>query len=236
MVSRSRGTFRLEAPQRHRVLGQHQGQRLEGGGRPERRPARQQIVKDGPQRIHVGRRAEGLDLALGLFGRHVGRGAHDDPGLGLPGLALELLGQAEVGDLEDTLFQGRVGLAAQQHVGRLEVAVQNAVGVGGVHGPRQGLDQLRRLQGVKGGAVKAVGETAALDVFQREEGLAVGLPDIVDLHDVRVLQPRHRLGFPAKTLQLLRAGVGPGADHLQGDHALQPQVPGLVDDPHAATP
>ena len=57
----------------------------------------------------------------------------------------------------------------------------------------------------------------------------------VNLHDVGVLQPRHGLGFDPKAGQFLGTAVAAGPNHLQCHRPLQGQVPGPVDDPHAAT-
>ena len=43
-----------------------------------------------------------------------------------------------------------------------------------------------------------------------------------------------RLGLGAEAGQLLRAGIRAGQDHLQGDDAVQAELPRLVDDAHAA--
>ena len=56
----------------------------------------------------------------------------------------------------------------------------------------------------------------------------------MDLHDVRMLQPRHRLGLDAEARQLPRPGMAAGQHHLERHGALQGQMPGLVDDAHAA--
>src|SRR5262249_35153726 len=42
------------------------------------------------------------------------------------------------------------------------------------------------------------------------------------------------LGLGLEAGPLVRAGMRPGQDHLQRDHAVQGQVPRLVDDAHAA--
>ena len=47
------------------------------------------------------------------------------------------------------------------------------------------------------------------------------LADLVDLHDVRVLQPGDRLGLGAEARELRRPGVGAGEDHLEGDEAVR---------------
>ena len=65
-------------------------------------------------------------------------------------------------------------------------------------------------------------------------GMAAGLADLVNLHDVRMLQPRHRLRFDAEAGQLARFGVAAGQHHLERDGAFQGQLMGLVHDSHAA--
>ena len=66
-----------------------------------------------------------------------------------------------------------------------------------------------------------------------DEGEAVDLADLVDLHDIGVMEPRDRFRLEPETVQLLRPGLEAGPDHLQGDQTLQLSLPGLVDHPHA---
>ena len=72
------------------------------------------------------------------------------------------------------------------------------------------------------------------DVLQLEEGQAVGLADVVDLDDVGVLELGDGLGLGQEAGGGDGVGVGAGQDHLQGAGAVQADLPGLVDDPHAA--
>ncbi len=70
--------------------------------------------------------------------------------------------------------------------------------VGIVHGAGQGLDEpgrgLHRLRL----AGELLGQAAAVDVFQHQVGPAVVLAHLVDLHDVRMLQPGDRAGLGAE--------------------------------------
>ena len=84
----------------------------------ERRPERQQLVEGQPQRVDVG---AGVALAAEPLGRHVAERAQDVAGLGQA--VVLRLGQAEVGDPDDA----RV---VEQQVRRLDVAVDDAAGVG----------------------------------------------------------------------------------------------------------
>ena len=112
--------------------------------------------------------------------------------------------------------------------------MHDAALVGGVHGAGQGFDQRGGVARRQRGAVELLRQAAAVDVFQREVRQAFVLADFVDLHDVRVLQARDGFGFGAESSPLVRRGVLAGQDHLQGDDAVERDLPGLVDDAHAA--
>jgi hypothetical protein len=56
----------------------------------------------------------------------------------------------------------------------------------------------------------------------------------MDLHDVGVLQASDGLRLDAEAGQVCLAGVCPRQDHLEGHDAVQLDLPGLVDDAHAA--
>ena len=140
--------------------------------------AAEQGVEHRAQAVHVARRAEPVELPLGLLGAHEGRSAERRPGDGVGRAALaqgrqhcaagpgrfrfsagaratsgtgaigalgpaEHLGQAPVDDQ-------RLVVRAEQHVGRLQIAVQHppAVGIGhrvaDAHEPAQQLPQLQR--------------------------------------------------------------------------------------------
>ena len=77
-------------------------------------------------------------------------------------------------------------------------------------------------------------QVAALDQLHREVRPAVHLAGVVDLHDVGVMQRGNRLRLAQESFPLRRQGIGAGQQHFQGDGSLQPQMPGPVDDAHAA--
>ena len=64
--------------------------------------------------------------------------------------------------------------------------------------------------------------------------LAVVLADLVDRHDAGVVEQRDRLGLVLEPPQLVVAGQDAGPDHLQGDGPVEADLPGPVDDAHAA--
>src|SRR5262249_2720727 len=57
---------------------------------------------------------------------------------------------------------------------------------------------------------------------------------VVHLHDAGVLHLRDRLRLRQEARAIVRGGVPARQDHLQRARAAQAQLPGLVDDAHAA--
>ena len=108
--------------------------------------------------------------------------------------------------------------------------------VGHRHGARQGLDELGGRPGTRRALADPLVETASVDQLQREERQAVVLAGLVDLDDIGMRELGDGLGLGAESRQAHGTHVHPGEDHLQGDHALQTPVPGLVDHAHAAAP
>src|SRR5439155_3765721 len=125
-------------------------------------------------------------------------------------------------------------LLLQQDVARLEVAVDDALGVGVVGRGGDAGGQGGGRGGRPGGAVEALGEAAAGAVLHREVRPAGVLAGLVDGGDGRVLQPGDRLGLGAEAGQVGGGGVAAGEDHLQRDEAVERPLAGEVDDAHAA--
>jgi hypothetical protein len=142
-------------------------------------------------------------------------------------LLVHILGQAEVGQLGDAI-------GAEQHVGRLEVAMDDSFVMCKGDGPRQCLHHLGSLARWQRHTVHLALETAAVEVLQREEGLAFVLTDFVNRDDIRVLQLSDGLGLDQKAGQLCFAGMRARENHLEGDEAVEAQVLRLVDHTHAA--
>ena len=90
----------IHARRRHRLCRKDASLGFRGRFAVERRPAREQLVQDGAERIDVHRRPDRARFAKGLLGCHVAGGAQTCPG------GRELvpffggLRQAEVADLE----------------------------------------------------------------------------------------------------------------------------------------
>ena len=78
-------------------------------------------------------------------------------------------------------------------------------------------------------------QAVAVDQFEGEEWFAVMRADFVDVDDVGMLEPGHRLGLGAKAGQIAFGGEVPGQDHLKGHEPVEPVLAGLVNHTHAAT-
>ena len=103
-----------------------------------------------------------------------------------------------------------------------------------MNGAAERLDRLGRVLRALRFAIEFGVEVAAVDEFEREVRRAVVFADIVDLHDVRVVQLRDRFGFRTKPFEVRFADIRPTDNHLQRDDAVEVNVPRFVDDPHAA--
>ena len=143
------------------------------------------------------------------------------------GVGLQPLDQAEVGDLGRTV-------AGQEDVRRLDVAVDDPPAMGHVHGPGQRLDDPRRVLDGLRFAGDPLGQAASLEELQREIRQAVVLADLEDLDDVGVVDGSDGAGLGLEAGQVVWLCTGAGLDHLQRDQALEPEMPRLVHDPHAA--
>ena len=144
----------------------------------------------------------------------------------VPGDFLGNLGQPEVEHLHATV-------PGEHHVGRLEVAVDDALVVGGgqrigdgdaaVKDPRQG---------------KAVGgddlvQALAFDQFHREKAHAGVFLHGIERDDVRMVQARDRLRFALEALEAGGVGGHVGGKDLEGNVAVEARVAGAV---HLAHP
>ena len=203
-------------------------QGLEHRDASERRPAGEQLVEDRPQTVNVGRGAHLLAFALGLLGGHVTGRPDDRPADRQGGGAFGPLHQPEIGHLGDVV-------AAQENVAGLDVAMDQAPRVRGRDAARQTLDQTRRAFRGQGSAVQPLLQAPPLQVFQLQVREPADLAEGVDLDHVRMLQLGDGLGFILKPLSRRGVGVRAGQDHLQRADAVEPDLPGLVNDAHPAT-
>ena len=199
-----------------------------GAGRLERRPAGDQRIQRRPQRVDVGRRTHLAALAPGLLGRHVAGRPHDLARAGQPAVALDLLGQPEVGD-------PGIAVPIEQDVPRLEVAVDHAAPVGILD--RLGDRRPSAPAASRGGSGPSASRWARLSPStkpMREIMLALVLADLEDRHDARMVEVGRRLGLDVEAADVGLVGELAGEDHLQRHRPVEAHLPGLEDDAHAA--
>ncbi len=221
--------LRVEPPRRGRFAGEPPGQSLQRRVVGEGRPAGEEFVEDGPEGVDVGGGGQGA-VAAGLFGGHVPRRADDQAGARQRLAAEQALGDAEV-------RQVRSPARVEQDVRRLQVAVQQAVLVRVVDRPRDRRHEAGGAANVAGDR-RPLGEAAPLDQLHAEERDAhaaqAPLADLVDRHDVRVVEAGGDLRLGAEAAQRHRVAEVGGPHDLQRDDAVETQLPGPVDDAHAA--
>ncbi len=140
---------------------------------------------------------------------------------------MQPLGEAEVG-------HARLVKRVDEHVGRLEVAVQDAVLMRIVDGLGDDLDVARGTGGGQWLAGGEPGEALALDKIHGEEGPTLVRANFVDGDDVCVLQTGGRRRFRAEPLGQVLARLVAEQEHLHCDNAAKALLPRLVNDPHAA--
>lgn len=135
-------------------------------------------------------------------------------------------GQAKIDDLQ-------LALRRDDRIGRLEIAVDDAVLVR-VRERVGGLQAVAHRQVHRQRAfAQPIAQRAAVDIFHGDEGRAVGVTDLVNRADRRMIQRRGTAGL-AHELGLGRRVAGGAGYHLQRDLAVQGSVVGEEHRAHAA--
>ena len=169
-----------------------------------------------------------MGLAPRLLRRHVAGSAHQRAAARLLRVALDPFGKAEVGDL------GRA-LVRQQHVGGLQVAVDDAPLMRKPHCPCQRFEDLGRALRLQRLPRDGVCQGPPFDELERKKRQPVAFANLEDLDDVGVLKTGDGFALDAEPLELALSGVLAGDHHLQRDEPVESLLTGLVDDPHAAS-
>ena len=197
----------------------------------ERRPAREQGVGHGCEREDVGAAVHVLDASL--LGGRVERGPDELAGRREAHARALQAGDPEVRDL---------GLARRQHdhVGRLDVAVNDAVAVSVVEGARDLGDGAHHDRPGHGALAREVGERLAAQQLEGDEERSRGrvASHVVHDDDAGVVERRGDAGLlqEAFLVGLQLARLGGRLDHLEGHGAVEDGVAGLVDDAHRPAP
>ncbi|PRP99362.1 hypothetical protein ENSA7_64040 [Enhygromyxa salina] len=196
----------------------------------ERHVARQQLVEDHADAVDVGRR--GQLSSHHPLGRQVIRRAEQRALLGLKPLAA--LGDLRDPKVEDLELGAR---RAAKHIGRLDVAVDDACSMRGGQPLAQLGEQLERV--VEPAFVLEPGlEALAREQLHDHVRLLTGRPDVAgevhDLDDLRGLDPAGRERLLLEARQVLGRLLRLTPQQLERDPAPQHGVLGLVDPAHAA--
>ena len=200
----------------------------------ERRPAGQQVVGHGPQRVDVAPLVQ-LPAARRLLGRHEQRRAEDLALAAQVGRAGRRRGpdQAEVEQLGHVVHPPA---PRGEDVRRLDVAVDQARRVRLAQRPAdlpQQVDRPRRRQGAV--ALDQLRQAQARQVLHDVVvGPVLGPAVVVDLDGVRVGERGGDLDLALEPLEGVRVGHGARPDQLHGAGALQELVLGQVDLAHPA--
>ncbi len=179
----------------------------------ERRAPGEHLVEHHTEGVDVAARVDGQ--ALGLLGREVGGGAHDEAGLCHLLVRADRTGDAEVGDLD-------LAVGGDEDVARLDVAVHDTVAmrIGERLGdPCSHGGRLQRRQRSLGADDR--GERFPVDVFHDDEVGRLRLAPVEDRDDVGVAQVGGGLGLSAEALDEGVVGGELREEHLQRHEAVE---------------
>jgi hypothetical protein len=117
------------------------------------------------------------------------------------------------------------------HVGRLQIAVDDAEGVRGVERAQHLAHQLAGVAHSHRAAAfdHAIQRFPVAELHHHERLAGIGMPEIEHVDDVRVANATGRLGFRSETSPHLRIARQIGAEHLDRDPPHHERVFGLPD-------
>ncbi|MFO0607940.1 MAG: hypothetical protein U0324_32550 [Polyangiales bacterium] len=234
----ARGDVGAQRAERRRVGGEDGGEGLVVAVADEGGPAGEGFEEDHPESPHVDARVE-IAGAAALLGGHVAGGADDLAGAGEGPVGRVGAGDAEVDDARG-LAAG--GVAGEEDVLGLEVAVDDAAAVGlgdALHRGRDERERLRRWERAAPFEHRAQ-RLAVEELVHDEQPHAVGVVAHVEHVDhVGVAHLRRRLRLSQEALDAVGRGrparaLPVAVHHLHRDAALRPGVGGLPHRPHAA--
>ena len=187
--------------------------------------AGEQAVEQGAEGVHIRAHVNAVGVVALLRG-HIAVSAHRHAGARPTALNLFKARDAEVGHTTLTVRR-------EQDVVRLDVPMDDALLVGGL----QGIAHLehhidRHARGHRAKLALPVDQIAAFNDLHHDEHQRAVLADIVDAHDVRVLQHRHRLGFGLESRSKLRLGRVGWREHLHRAPHAEALVPPAVNRGH----
>ena len=187
------------------------------------------FVKDNAQGINVRAVIHELRL-LELFRRHVVRCSHHFTRLRQPlrcRVCSDEPGQAEVGDFYPPRF-------VHQDVLGLDVAMDDALVMRILKRFADLRHDGQRLARLQLAVRQQVPQRHAIDELHQEVVKTIGLAEIVNGHDVRMVQTRQRARLAREPLGERWVPAGLGGQNLHGHQAVELLLPGLIHRAHAA--
>ncbi len=180
----------------------------------------EQLVKQYTERIHIATGVDPQRIHFGLFGTHVLEGSDQCSVLGEQCFFGQLLfdgfGDAEVDDLGN----GFVVVHRDEHVGGLDVPMDDALLMGVLDGLAHRNKQFESFAGCELFGVGILEYGDAVDEFHDEEGTATfGRSGVIDFGDVDVVHHGQGLAFGFESSDDL-FGIHPRFDDLEGDLAM----------------
>ena len=140
---------------------------------------------------------------------------------------LERLGQAEVEHLDGPI-------RAQLDVGRLQIAMDDALLVRGLQGVGDLSRDIDRLVDRQRAVLEPLGERRSLDQLERRAPNGARLFDTVNPRDVRVIESGEHLCLALESRKSIRLRRHAFGKELDGDIAMQLRVAGPIDLAHSA--
>src|SRR5262249_43723009 len=105
--------------------------------------------------------------------------------------------------------------------------------MGKMDGPSESFDQPRRCLHRLGFAVDPGGQASPLNELQGEVWPAFRFANVVNLHDIGVLQAGDGFTLSAEAGLIFIPVIEASSKHLQGYQSVEPDLAGLIDHPHA---
>jgi hypothetical protein len=113
--------------------------------------------------------------------------------------------------------------------------MEDAALMGVMNGPDDRQQELYRVGRVQFRTpLQHPGEAGPLNELHHVKVLPLVTADLINGHDIGMVQLDGGLHLSAEALQLGGRGPLPGEDHLQGHQPIEPHVSGLENHPHAA--